>query len=178
MPSSNGKNTNIDNKNTIGIRLKSLNKKSISFYNNYAFNELINHNRIDKNLLQKNQQSQFDLFNINSNNGRNSYGNIKNKNDGYFKKNNENANKFRFSNEDKYKIKLGKPINICSVNSNNNILSKNNQRIIGNDFKGKKLIHNLTEDLLTDNIRNEMTNIVSKNKINNNKTTVKKLNFI
>ena len=176
LPISNGKNMINDNRNTIGIRLRSLNKKSISFYNNYAFNELINHNKVDKNIFQKNQQSHFDIFNINSNNGRNSYGNIKSKNAGNMKKN-ENTNKYHFSNEDKYKIRLGKPINICSVNSNNNILGKN-QRFIGNDLKGKKLIHNLTEDLLSDNYRNEMPNINSKNKINNNITTVKKLNFI
>jgi len=176
LPISNGKNMINDNRNTIGIRLRSLNKKSISFYNNYAFNELINHNKVDKNIFQKNQQSHFDIFNINSNNGRNSYGNIKSKNAGNMKKN-ENPNKYHFSNEDKYKIRLGKPINICSVNSNNNILGKN-QRFIGNDLKGKKLIHNLTEDLLSDNYRNEMPNINSKNKINNNITTVKKLNFI
>ena len=64
----NNKNDNI-NRNAFGIRLKSLNKKSISFYNNYAFNELINNPKIinDKNNFQKNLQSQFDIFSINSN---------------------------------------------------------------------------------------------------------------
>ena len=174
----NTKNDNI-NRNTFGIRLKSLNKKSISFYNNYAFNELINNPKIinDKNTFQKNLQSQFDIFSINSNNGRNSYGNIKTKNN--IKK---NTNKYQFSNDDKYKIKLAKPINICSVNSTNNInnINKNNPKYIGNDFKNKKLIHNLTEDLLSEKNRIEMPSINTKNKINNNNnnTNVKKLNFI
>ena len=76
---SNGKNTL--NRNTIGIRLKSLNKKSISFYNNFAFNELINNkNNNDRHNFQKNKKSQLDMLNLYSNSGRNSYVNIKNKN--------------------------------------------------------------------------------------------------
>ena len=170
-------NSKTNNRNTVGARLKNLNKKSISFYNNNAFNELINNNKmINKNYLQKNQPSQFDIFNINSNGGRNSYTNIKNKNNGNVRKN-MNGNKYQFSNDDKYKIKLGKPINICSTNSNNNIF-KNNQKLNGNDFKNKKLMHNLTEEHLVENKRIEMPNINSKNKINNNIANIKKLNFI
>ena len=166
---SNGKNDL--NKKTLGIRLKSLNKKSISFYNNFAFNEFNNKKINDKYSIQKNQQSQFDLLNLNSN-GRNSYGNIKTKN----KSTNKN-NKYHYSSEDKYKIKIGRPINICTVNTNNNNINKNNKRH-PNDLIGKKLIHNLTEDLLSsENKRKEMPNIISKNKINN-APNVKKLNFI
>ena len=167
------------NRNTFGVRLKSLNKKSISFYNNYAFNELINNPKItnDKNSFQKKLQSQFDIFNINSNNGRNSYGNIKNN-----KNNVKKTNKYQFSNDDKFKIKLAKPINIYSVNSTSNINKNNNLKYIGNnnDYKGKKLIHNLTEDLLSENNRIEMPNINIKNKINNNNnniTNIKKINY-
>ena len=170
------------NRNAFGVRLKSLNKKSISFYNNYAFNELINNPKItnDKNSFQKKLQSQFDIFNINSNNGRNSYGNIKNN-----KNNVKKTNKYQFSNDDKFKIKLAKPINIYSVNSTSNINKNNNLKYIGNnnDYKGKKLIHNLTEDLLSENNRIEMPNINIKNKINNNNnnnniTNIKKINYI
>ena len=176
----NNKNDNA-NRNTFGIRLKSLNKKSISFYNNYAFNDLINNPKItnDKNSFQKKLQSQLDIFNINSNNGRNSYGNIKNKN------NVKKTGKYPFSNDDKFKLKLAKPINLCSVNSNSNInINKNNQKYIGNnnDIKGKKLIHNLTEDLLSENNRIEMPNINIKKNINNNNNintnNLKKINFI
>ena len=175
---SNGKNTL--NRNTIGIRLKSLNKKSISFYNNFAFNEFLNNNKVnnDKNNLQKNKQSQLDLYKVYSSSGRNSYVNIKNKNGNMVK--NLNGNKYHISSEDKYKIKIGKPINIYSINTNSNN-NKNNKKHIGNDFKGKRMIHNLTEDLLVDNNRNDMPNINSKNKINNNMNNmpnVKKLNFI
>ena len=174
---SNGKND--FNKKTLGIRLKSLNKKSISFYNNFAFNEFNSKNLNDKYSIQKNQQSQYDLFNINSNNGRNSYGNIKTKNkNANTNANKSNSNKYHYSSEDKYKIKLGRPINICTVNTNNNNnINKNNKRH-ANDLIGKKLIHNLTEDLLSsENKRKEMPNINSKNKINN-APNVKKLNFI
>ena len=162
----------------MGIRLKSLNKKSISFYNNFAFNEFNSKNLNDKYSIQKNQQSQYDLFNINSNNGRNSYGNIKTKNkNANTNANKSNSNKYHYSSEDKYKIKLGRPINICTVNTNNNNINKNNKRH-ANDLIGKKLIHNLTEDLLSsENKRKEMPNINSKNKINN-APNVKKLNFI
>ena len=173
LPFNNGKNgNNINNRNMLGLRLKSLNKKSISFYNNFAFNEFINNNKIinDKNNFQKNKQSQFDLLNFNSNSGRNSYVNIKAKNGGNININ-QNGNKYHFSSEDKYKIKLGKPINICSVNTNG---INNNKRHPGNDFKGKKMIHNLTEDLLSGNNRNEIPSINSKNKINNNITNTKK----
>ena len=164
-------NSKTNNRNNVGTRLKNLNKKSISFYNNNGFNELINNNKIaNKNYLQKNQQSQFDIFNFNSNSGRNSYVNIHNKINSNGRKN-INGNKYHISNDDKYKIKLGKPINICSTNSNN-------QRHISNDFKSRKLIHNLTEDHLSENNRFKMPNINIKNKINNNITNIKKLNFI
>ena len=56
-----------------------MNKKSISFYNNFAFNEFLNNNKVNnnKNNLQKNKQSQFDLYKVYSSSGRNSYVNIK-----------------------------------------------------------------------------------------------------
>ena len=168
------------NRNTFDTRLKSLNKKSISFYNNYAFNELINNPKIsnEKNSFQKRLQSQFDIFNINSNNDRKSYGDINNKN------NVKKAGKYQFSNDDKYKYKnkISKPINIYSVNSNSNInINKNIQKYIGsnNNYKGKKLVRNLTEDLLSENKRIKMPNINIKNAINNNIiTNVRKLNYI
>ena len=168
---SNSKN-NANRNNMFGFRLKSLNKKSISFYNNFAFNELItNKNNSDKNTFQKNKQPQLDLYNAYSSNGRNSYANIKNKNRNFIK--NQNGNKYHFSSEDKYKIKLGKPNNIYSENTNNN----KNKKYLMNEFKGKKMIHNLTEDLLSENNRNDMPNIKTKSKINN-MPNVKKLNFI
>jgi hypothetical protein len=174
---SNSKN-NTNRNNMVGFRLKSLNKKSISFYNNFAFNELItNKNNSDKNAFQKNKQPQLDLYNVYSSNGRNSYANIKNKNRNFIKKQNEN--KYHFASEDKYKIKLGKPNNIYSENTNNN-KNKNknkNKKYLMNEFKGKKMIHNLTEDLLSEKNPNDMPNIKIKSKINN-MPNVKKLNFI
>ena len=168
---SNSKN-NANRNNMVGFRLKSLNKKSISFYNNFAFNDLNNNKKNnDKNTFQKSKQSQLDLYNVYSSNGRNSYVNIKNKNGNFIK--NQNGNKYHFSSEDKYKIKLGKPYNIYSENTNNN----KNKKYLMNEFKGKKMIHNLTEDLLSENNRNDMPNIKTKSKINN-MPNVKKLNFI
>ena len=173
---SNSKNDS-NRSNMVGIKLKSLNKKSISFYNNFAFNEFNNNNNKinnDKNPFQKNKQSRLELYNVYSSNGRNSYGNIINKNGNYA--NNQNGNRYHFTSEEKYKIKLGKPINICSLNTNNN---KNNKKHLLNDFKGKKMIHNLTEDLLSENNRKvEMPNINNKNKLSNNMPNVKKLNLI
>ena len=150
---SNSKN-NTNRNNMVGFRLKSLNKKSISFYNNFAFNELNNNNKNNnKNTSQKNKQPQLDLYNVYSSNGRNSYVNIKNKNDNFIK--NQNGNNYHFSSEDKYKIKLGKPYNIYSENTNNN----KNKKYLMNEFKGKKMIHNLTEDLLSEKNPNDMPNI-------------------
>ena len=168
---SNSKN-NTNRNNMVGFRLKSLNKKSISFYNNFAFNELNNNKKNnDKNTSQKNKQPQLDLYNVYSSNGRNSYVNIKNKNGNFIK--NQNGNNYHFSSEDKYKIKLGKPYNIYSENTNNN----KNKKYLMNEFKGKKMIHNLTEDLLSEKNPNDMPNIKIKSKINN-MPNVKKLNFI
>ena len=152
---------NINNKNLLGLKLKSLNKKSISFYNNFAFNELINNkNNNDRHNFQKNKKSQLDMLNLYSNSGRNSYVNIKNKNGGNLNMN-QNENKYHFSSEEKYKIKLGKPINICSIKSNDN----NNKKHIPIEFKGKKMIHNLTEGLLSGDNRIAILSINSKNKI-------------
>ena len=49
---------------------------------------------------------------------------------------------------------------------------QNIKKNTGNEIKGKKLMHNLTEN------RIRIPSINGKTKINNNITTIKKLNFI
>ena len=168
-------NNNNNNHNIVGMRLKSLNKKSISFYNNFALNELSQtpKNTIEKNLMKKNQliHPQYDLFNINYNNARNSYENNKMKKDGNNIRN-INENKYHMSNEDKYKIKFSRPNNICAVRPSNYHSNKSGDRQMMNELKGKRLIHNLTEDMLYDKIKIDNSD---KNKMNNN---LRRINII
>jgi hypothetical protein len=165
-------------RNKNGNKLKSLNKKSISFYNKCNFNDFASNQKIggEKISLQKNQISKFELFSKKSENSTGSYVNIKNTKKG-------NSNKYQFSIDDKHKEKLEKPINLCPIyqndykNSNGNSNS-NSKRLNGNNTKVKSLVHNLTENLLTQNKRNIIPTLNGKNKIYNNINSIKKLNLI
>jgi hypothetical protein len=157
-------------------KLKSLNKKSISFYNKYNFNDFVSNPKIggEKISLQKNQISKFDLFNKKSENSTGSYVNIKNTKMG-------NSNKYQFSIDDKHKEKIEKPINLCPIYQNdfkNNNGNNNSKRLNGNNTKAKSLVHNLTENLLTQNKRIGIPSLNGKNKIYNNISSIKKLNLI
>ena len=162
-----------NNKNSFGLRLKNLNKKSISFYNNNLINNLkLNH---EKNLYMKNIQSpssNFNLINFNRLNRMNLHLGI----------NKDTLNeKYRFSSEDRNNNKTRKNIDFNSINKDNNInntkMNKYNQTHIINKKKmEKKLVHNLTEDLLSDKKRLIIPSINLKNNpYKLNKT--KKLNF-
>ena len=162
-----------NNKNNLGLKLKNLNKKSISFYNNNLINNLkLNH---DKNLYMKNIQSpssNFNLINFNRLNRINLHLGI----------NKDTLNeKYRFSSEDRNNTKNRKNIDFNSINKDNNInnnkMNKYNQTHIINKKKmEKKLVHNLTEDLLSDKKRLIIPSINLKNNpYKLNKT--KKLNF-
>ena len=127
-----------EHKNNKNIRLKTLNKKSISFYNN-ALDDIINNNKKNNNKhsFQKSKKEQLELFNMKSINGRNNFLELKNYNTTNIK-NNININLFHNNNGEKIKLSF-KP-----------------------GLKGKNLIHNLTEDFY-DNKRIEIPKI---NKIN------------
>jgi hypothetical protein len=153
-------------------KLKSLNKKSISFYNKYNFNDFVSNPKIggEKISLQKNQISKFDLFNKKSEKSTGSYVNIKNTNLG-------NLNKYQFSTDDKHKEKIEKPINLYPIYQNDYKISNgnnNSKRHIGSSTKVKTLVHNLTENLLTQNKRNGIPALNGKNKIYNNINSIKK----
>jgi hypothetical protein len=157
-------------------KLKSLNKKSISFYNKYNFNDFVSNPKIggEKISLQKNQISKFDLFNKKSEKSTGSYVNIKNTNLG-------NLNKYQFSTDDKHKEKIEKPINLYPIYQNDYKISNgnnNSKRHIGSSTKVKTLVHNLTENLLTQNKRIGIPSLNGKNKIYNNISSIKKLNLI
>jgi hypothetical protein len=163
-------------RNKNGNKLKSLNKKSISFYNKYNFNDFVSNQKIgiEKISLLKNQISKFDVFRKKSENSTGSYVNIKTTNM-------SNSNKYQFSNDDKHKEKIEKPINLCPIypydyrtNKGNN----NSNRLKGNNTKVKTLVHNLTENLLTQNKRSGIPPLNGKNKIYNNINSIKKLNLI
>ena len=89
--------------------------------------------------------------------------------------------KYRFSSEDRNNTKNRKNIDFNSINKDNNInnnkMNKYNQTHIINKKKmEKKLVHNLTEDLLSDKKRLIIPSINLKNNpYKLNKT--KKLNF-
>ena len=118
------------------IRLKTLNKKSISYYNN----EL---DDINKNKLKKHQNKySFQKYNNSNNkniNSRNIYSDLKGDNTAKLK-NSMNINFFYNINDEKLKLTF-KPI-----------------------IKGKNLIHNLTEDFTNNNKRKESINKNKKNK--------------
>ena len=155
------------NRNNFELKLKTLNKKSISFYHN---NNLMNNLKLvnDKNLYTKNKQfqnSEYDLINFNSINGTNSPLDINRKRN--------IASKYRISSEDRYKIKNEKliirnPINLMNNIMKDNIFNKNYQKlIINNNNFGKKLIHNLTEDIQSPEKDNKL--IIPNINQNNNK---------
>ena len=163
-------------RNKNGNKLKSLNKKSISFYNKCNFNDFVSNPKIggEKISLQKNQISKFDLFNKKSENSTGSYVNIKNTNMG-------NSNKYQFSNDDKHKEKIERPINLCPIYQNDykiNNGKNNSKRYNGSNTKVKTLVHNLTENLLSQNKRIGIPALNGKNKIYNNINSIKKLNLI
>jgi hypothetical protein len=162
-------------RNKNGNKLKSLNKKSISFYNKCYFNDFASNQKIgEKMSLQKNQISKFDLFNKKSENSTGSYVNIKNTKMG-------NSNKYQFSIDDKHKEKIEKPINLYPIYQNDYKISNgnnNSKRHIGSSTKVKTLVHNLTENLLTQNKRIGIPSLNGKNKIYNNISSIKKLNLI
>ena len=162
-----------NNKNNLGLKLKNLNKKSISFYNN---NNLVNNLKLnhERNLHIKNLQSpptNFNLINFNRLNRVNLNLGI----------NKDTLNeKYRFSSEDKNIIKTRKNININSLNKesniNNNKMNKYNQTHIMNKKKmEKKLVHNLTEDLLSEKNRLIIPSInLKSNPYKTNKTKILK----
>ena len=127
------------------IRLKTLNKKSISYYNNEL--DDINKNKLKKHQnkysFQKynnsNNKNINDLYNINPINSRNIYSDLKGDNTAKLK-NSMNINFFYNINDEKLKLTF-KPI-----------------------IKGKNLIHNLTEDFTNINKRKESINLNKKNK--------------
>ena len=130
-----------ENKNR-NIKLKTLNKKSISFYNN-ALDDLIKNKKKNniKHSFQKNKGNKYDLYNMKAINGRNNFMGLKGQNTANL---NNNINIELFQNNNGEKIKLSfKP-----------------------GITGKNLIHNLTEDFLVDNKRVEIPHINPKNKVN------------
>jgi len=130
-----------EHKNNKNIRLKTMNKKSISFYNN-ALDDLFKKKKNEnKHSFQKNKRSKYELYNIKAINGRNHFNELKGQNTANLN-NNININLFHSSNGEKIKLTF-KP-----------------------GFKNKNLIHNLTEDFLVDNKRVEIPNINQKNKVN------------
>ena len=130
-----------EHKNNKNIRLKTMNKKSISFYNN-ALDDLFKKKKNEnKHSFQKNKRSKYELYNIKAINGRNNFNELKGQNTANLN-NNININLFHSSNGEKIKLTF-KP-----------------------GFKNKNLIHNLTEDFLVDNKRVEIPNINQKNKVN------------
>ena len=156
-----------NNRNNFEIKLKTLNKKSVSFYHN---NNLMNNLKIvnDKNLYAKNkhfQVSEYDLINFNSINGTNSPLDINKRNIG---------NKYRIASEDRTKIKMDLPHFKNSINQMSNIVkdnffNNNYQKLtINNNKFGKKLIHNLTEDIPSPENENKFV-IPNINIKNNNK---------
>ena len=129
-----------ENKNNKNIRLKTLNKKSISYCNN-ALDDLINKNKKNNNKhsFQKNKKDKYEFFNIKSINGRNHFVELKGQNTANLN-HNININLFNSNNGEKIKLSF-KP-----------------------GLRGNNLIHNITEDLLDDNERMEIPNINAKNK--------------
>ena len=125
-------------KNNRNIRLKTMNKKSISFYNKFiddiTNNKAKNYN---KHSFQKEKREKLDILNIKTSNGRNDFMELKGQNTTNLKYK-INLNWFQKNNGERVKLSL-KP-----------------------GLKGKYLIHNLTEDFLIDNKKLELSNIRQK----------------
>ena len=128
-------NSDYENKTNKNIRLKTLNKKSISFYNN-GVNDLNNNRKKiqNKNTFQKNNKAKFDSLSKNTFKSRNNFGEINNYHTVNVK-NNININIFNSNNEERIKLP------------------------IKTGLQGKNLIHNLTEDFYVDNKRLQIPNI-------------------
>ena len=145
-PYRNGKNNN-------DLKLKPMNKKSISYYTN---NNLMNNLRIikDKNVSKNklSKISELDMINFNSINRMN------------FNSSNENGNingKLRILSGEKHKLKIGQN-NINSNNykqsiMNNILFNKKSQRV--NINKEKKLLNNIKDDLYSEKDKFKMPNI-------------------
>ena len=120
------------------VRLKTLNKKSISYYNNEI--DDLNKNKLKKHQNKysfqkynnKNNKNIHDLYNMNPINTRNLYSDLKVENTAKLKNNiNMNINSLHGINDEKMKLTI-KPI-----------------------LNRKNLIHNLTEDFSIDNKKNK-----------------------
>ena len=137
------------NKNNFGINFINLNKKSISFYNNTFLNNFNSNN--DKNTKLKNPKSppsNYNLINFNRINRINLNLGI----------NNTMNNKYKFSSEDRNDVKIKNHIRINSINKElniyNSIMNQYNQtQTMSHKKIGKKLVHNLTEDILSEKQR-------------------------
>ena len=137
------------NKNNFGINFINLNKKSISFYNNTFLNNFNSNN--DKNTKLKNPKSppsNYNLINFNRINRINLNLGI----------NNTVNNKYKFSSEDRNDVKIKNHIRINSINKElniyNSIMNQYNQtQTMSHKKIGKKLVHNLTEDILSEKQR-------------------------
>jgi len=137
------------NKNNFGINFINLNKKSISFYNNTFLNNFNSNN--DKNTKLKNPKSppsNYNLINFNRINRINLNLGI----------NNTMNNKYKFSSEDRNDAKIKNHIRINSINKElniyNSIMNQYNQtQTMSHKKIGKKLVHNLTEDILSEKQR-------------------------
>ena len=134
------------NKNNLGFNFINLSKKSISFYNNTFLNNFnSNHDRNSKLKNPKSPPSNYNLINFNRINRINLHFGI----------NNTLNNKYKFSSEDRHDLKNKKQIKINPINKDfniyNSIMNKYNQTQTMNHKKtGKKLVHNLTEDILSE----------------------------
>ena len=141
-----------EKKDNTKIRLKTFNKKSISYSNN-ALDEQNNSRKKsnEKNSFQKNKKEKIDIYSLNHIKNRNSISNLKGENT----------------------VNLKKHINIDLLQISKGI--KTNKLFKSNN-NSKNLVHNLTEDLLLDNKQMHKP-INFKNKINifNNKNEREKI---
>ena len=125
-----------ENKTNKNIRLKTLNKKSISFYNNVV-DDLINnkkkiHNKFS--VQKNNNKNKYELFRMNPINGRNTFAEL--------------------PKQKTYNLKENQILNLFHINKD-----EKNKLIFKPGLKGKYLMHNLTEDFLADNKGIEISNI-------------------
>jgi len=140
------------NKNNLGFNFINLSKKSISFYNNTFLNNFnANHDKNSKLKNPKSPPSNYNLINFNRINRINLHLGI----------NNTLNNKYKFSSEDRNDFKIKKQIKINPINKDfniyNSIMNKYNQtQAMSHKKNGKKLVHNLTEDILSE--KKKLTN--------------------
>ena len=167
---------NITTKTHSIIKLKKLNKKSNSFYKNIL--ESASLNPILGCDINMKTHKIFDCNNLNSNLPSNIRSN--------------SNNKYNFSNEGSMKINKGINMNMINNNVNYGNPRNNSHNTNGahSGYKGKKLVHNLTEQILGENYRIKIPYINMKNtggninlnlnlnfNSNRNDTNKKKMNF-